>query len=300
MLEHIGLALAGRAGSRLAAKLGLVTSRGTLLGLIHALSDPEVGTVAVLGVDDFAIARGRKYATVLIDAVTHRRVDVLPDRKAATLAAWLHEHPGVEVVCRDGSAAYAEAIRQAVPQAVQASDQWHLWHNLAAAVEKTVIAHSTCWNTTSSPEGSALAARTRERFAAVHDHTCRHLDDLIAACPEMTTLTTRVREFAAILTGRRGRDLPGWIAATRADTLPGFESYLNGLDKDQDAAVAGLTVPYSNGPTEGVNTKIKLLKRQPTAKLASPCYAKESSSSTDPPRRRTPYLITQSRPEPNI
>lgn len=66
------------------------------------------------------------------------------------------------------SAACAEAIRQAVPQAVQVSDRWHLWHNLAAAVEKTVVAHSTCSNTTPSPEGSALAARTRERFSAVH------------------------------------------------------------------------------------------------------------------------------------
>jgi transposase len=382
-LEHIGLALAGRSGSRLAARLGLVAGRSTLLRLVHALPDPEVGTVAVLGVDDFAIRRGRKYATLLIDAVTHRRLDVLPDRKAATLAAWLREHPGVEVVCRDGSAAYAEAIRQAAPKAIQASDRWHLWHNLAAAVEKTVVAHATNWNTIPRPAGSALAARTRERFTAVHtllaqdvgllecarrlgwslntvkryaraqsaqellrpprygaclvdahrdlvrrllaentpvtqilaeireqgytgsanllvryinqgradperlapsprrltswimsrptnlpDHTRRHLTDLIASCPEMTTLAARVREFAAILTQRRGADLTAWIAQTRLDALPGFDSYLNGLDKDLDATIAGLSLPYSNGPTEGVNTKVKLLKRQTYGKAS--------------------------------
>jgi transposase len=61
---------------------------------------------------------------VLIDAVIHQRIDMLPNRKAATLTAWLREHPGAEIVCRDGTAAYAEAIRQGAPEAVQASDRW--------------------------------------------------------------------------------------------------------------------------------------------------------------------------------
>lgn len=49
---------------------------------------------------------------VVIDAESHERIDVLPDRTADTLEAWLRENPGVEVVCRDGSATYAEAIRR--------------------------------------------------------------------------------------------------------------------------------------------------------------------------------------------
>src|SRR3954451_677463 len=109
-----------------------------------ALPAPQTPTPKVLSVDDVALRRGRRYATMLIDAVTHQRVDVLPDRKAATLSAWLREHPGAEIVCRDGSAAYAQAIRDAAPHAVQASDRWHLWHGLGGAVERTVIAHSTC------------------------------------------------------------------------------------------------------------------------------------------------------------
>lgn len=56
-LEPVGLALAGRAGSRLVERLGLRDGRSSLLRLVRTLPEPEVGTVPLLRVDDFAFRR---------------------------------------------------------------------------------------------------------------------------------------------------------------------------------------------------------------------------------------------------
>ncbi len=170
-IAEVARELCGRATARLAAWLAVPVSRSTALRHLWRLPAPKLPVPQVIGVDDFALRRRRRYATIITDAETGRRVTVLPDREAATLESWLLEHgSGVEVVCRDGSATYAEAVRRVLPDAVQVSDRWHLWRNLCDKVLLEVRAHAGCWATINPPRpGGVREQTTRERWNKVHD-----------------------------------------------------------------------------------------------------------------------------------
>ncbi|MFD7342300.1 ISL3 family transposase [Streptomyces violascens] len=375
--------LAGRAGARLLAILAVGLSRHTALRTLLRIPLPTGRVPRVIGVDDFALRRRHRYATVIIDAETHERIDVLPDRTAGTLEAWLREHPGVEVVCRDGSATYAEAIRRALPDAVQVGDRWHLWKNLCEAALSEIKAHSSCWAAVLDAPiyDGPRAQNTLERWHQVHglldqgvgllecarrlqlalntvkryaradrpermlrvpkyraslvdpyreylqkrraeepsvpvkhlfeeikalgftgclnllhkyinqgraDADRSHISPrrlarmlltrpdslkpkqhellakLTTACPEMTQLAAGIRDFAPLLAPHADNAdaLTRWITQVRAADLPHLHAFTRGLDRDLDAVIAGLTLPYSNGPTEGVNTKTKRIARQ--------------------------------------
>lgn len=375
--------LAGRAGARLLAILAAGVSRHTALRTLMRIPLPAARTPRVIGVDDFALRRRHRYATVIIDAETHERIAVLPDRTADTLEAWLREHPGVEVVCRDGSTTYAEAIRRALPRATQVGDRWHLWKNLCEAALGEVKAHSTCWATVLDAPiyDGPRAQTTLERWHQVHgllnqgvgllecarrlqlalntvkryaradrpermlrvpkyraslvdpyrEHLRKRraedpgvpvlhlfeeikalgftgclnllhkyinqgradadrshisprrlarmlltrpdnlkaeqhqlLAKLTAACPEMIQLAAVVRDFAPLLAPHAANAdaLSRWIVQVRGADLPHLHAFARGLERDRDAVNAALTLPYSNGPTEGVNTKTKRIARQ--------------------------------------
>jgi transposase len=135
ILQAIGIALGGEAGAGLAARLRLPTSPATLLRLVRAATVFHTPTLQVVGLDEWAWRRGHRYGTILVDLVTHRVVDLLPDRSAANVAAWLAQHPAITAVCRDRSPLYADGIRRGAPKAVQVVDRFHLVDNLRAAVE---------------------------------------------------------------------------------------------------------------------------------------------------------------------
>jgi transposase len=99
------------------------------------LPDEARASVVYLGIDDFAFRRGYQFGTILVDLESHHIIDLLPDRRAETSAAWMRDNPEIHAVSRDRASAYASAASQAAPQAIQIADRFHVSKNLTEATQ---------------------------------------------------------------------------------------------------------------------------------------------------------------------
>jgi transposase len=293
LLETIGLALGGRAGARLAAAAGVAAGRATLLRLVRALPEPALAAPVVLGVDDFALRRGKSYGTVLADMVTRRPVDLLAGRHAKVVEDWLAAHPGVQVICRDRASAYAEGARAGAPDAVQVADRWHLWQNLTEAVEKCVIQHQACLREPAGPAGppmqvpeadapTALVTRIQERYAAVQELTASGTGYRPAARQLGLGLNT-VKRYA------RAASVDELLeSAARPSNLDDFKPYLHQRISQGQASPARLFEEIHVQGYTGSKANLRDYLRRYTR------WARASSATPPPPSvRDTVTWITQ-------
>lgn len=136
IIRVVGYAAGGLPAQRLLERLAIYVSDDTVLRRIKAVPTDGSALIRNLGVDDWAWRKGHDYGTILVDLDRHCVVDLLSNRSVEAFHGWLDQHPGVEVVARDRSGAYAEAASLGAPEAQQVADRFHLLLNLSAAVER--------------------------------------------------------------------------------------------------------------------------------------------------------------------
>ncbi|MCJ2063738.1 ISL3 family transposase [Methylobacterium sp. J-088] len=159
-----GHVLGGQPAARLLSHLSMPSSATTVLRTIRALPLPSGPAPHIIGVDDWAKRKGRTYGTVVVDLERRRPIDLLPDRSAGTLAAWLRREAQIRVVARDRSTEYARGTAMGAPDALQVADRWHLLLNTWQMIERWLARVHPRLKQLPSPAPTAASSRRTKAF----------------------------------------------------------------------------------------------------------------------------------------
>ena len=124
--------------SAICKEMGIQVSGDTIIRMLRKMSDETFPCGDTIGIDDFAYKKGHTYCTVICDGATRRPIDILDGRDGDTLREWLQKNKHVKKVSRDRAGAYAKAISDELPDAMQIADRFHLYQNLLKAVKEAI------------------------------------------------------------------------------------------------------------------------------------------------------------------
>jgi len=135
-LTALALNTSCEGASRVCELIGINISGDTLIRMIiKKASVMEPVKTDMIGVDDWAYKKGSTYGTIIVDGRTHKPIDLLDGRDGKTLKEWLRKNQQVKIVTRDRASAYASAISEVLPDAMQIADRFHLHQNLLVAIK---------------------------------------------------------------------------------------------------------------------------------------------------------------------
>lgn len=226
----------------------------------------------LIGVDELSYRRHHKYVTVVVDHERSRVVWAAEGKSAATLKRFFDDlgperSSLLEAVTIDLSAAYIKAVTEASPKAKLIFDRFHVQRLVQDALDETrrdevrmaqgkdakAALKGTRWALQKSPwnltdvEGQTLAQLERTNGPLFRAHMLKE-------------------SLAAILDGRqinvaRGR-LRLWIAEARRSGLEHFKRAALTIEKHLDGILEYIRSRLTNGPTEGLNGKVRTITRR--------------------------------------
>lgn len=234
----------------------------------------------LIGIDEIALKKGYRNFVVIVSARepngTLHLLAVLPDRTKATLVEWLQRIPlpirnRISTVCTDMWEAYTQAVKEVLPHASVVIDRFHVAMHASDAVDsvrkeemkrlrKTLSAEElnaikkTLWPL--RKRNDDLTAEERERLDCLFAHSPK-LEEAYRLREELTRIFDHTRSKAA---GRRR--LKDWRRKVLACGATCFDGFLKMLGTWQDDIVNYFRKHYSSGFVEGLNNKLKVLKRR--------------------------------------
>ena len=139
----LGIACGGELGRKLANRLGVLTSADTLLRDVRGMTATRDHKPSVIGIDEWAYRKGDRYGTLICDLETGQVVDLLPDRDANSVAAWLKRNPTVRILSRDRSEVCRRGASLGGSTITQVVDRFHLMKNLREAFGRYLEGHAS-------------------------------------------------------------------------------------------------------------------------------------------------------------
>jgi transposase len=260
-----------RSIAQVAAEIGWTRPR--LDRLFHRLATAEIEqrqqeVPEAIGIDEFAVLRRHQYHTVITDLNGRSTHEILEGRSKRTIRDFLHtlQDPGrVKIVVTDMWDAYRQALRSYLPHALHIVDKFHVVRHANWAVDQVRRRGRKGRNaSTKSPwwkarwhllrKQEALTERQMERVKALLQE-----DELLRRAYDLKERLRHWYQHKSL--ERAATEFPNLVQAMLSSDIPEYKTLARTLLAWRSEILAYFMYPYTNGFTEGTNTKIKLLKR---------------------------------------
>jgi transposase len=237
-------------------------------------------SLRVIGLDEIALKKGHQHYVVI---VTTRQADdhvallgVLPDRLKETVAAFLRAIPEslratIEEVCTDMYEGYAGAVKAEVRQARVVIDRFHVAKAYRACADQLRKQKLRELKQALSQAESAFLKGTMWPFRRdpqdLTEEEQQALTLLLEGAPELKKAYDLREELTAIFDTQHTKApataaIQGWIARVAKSGLRCFDSFLKTLEHWLDEITNYFIDRRTSGFVEGLNNKIKVLKRR--------------------------------------
>lgn len=242
-----------------------IMTRAVERGLEHRSLDD----VYHVGLDEKSFGRGQDYVSVLTDIDGRRVLDVVPGRDEAAATALLETLPSdqrdqVVAAAIDMSAAYANSIEVQLPHAEIVHDRFHIAKHLNEAVDQVRRAE----HKELRADGDFSLKGTKHLLMYHPDHLDEDQREWIAALRDAELKTARawaIREhfrwfWTYTYAGNAAKFFDLWYAWAIRCRLPPIQQVAKMLQRHLPRILTWFRHPISNGPAEGFNSVIQLLK----------------------------------------